>query len=147
VWRRSFPSEAEVVGRVVLRDGKETGLLSFFNGFSHITVRNDFIINSGEVVVLIPSRSLITRSLFLLKLSSPVVVDGIVVKGEGNKLQADVHHLQVEVQVGRLKVFMPGVFMVLGTESVDFCKVVIEIIPSVVVIKDESENLHHNNHD
>jgi hypothetical protein len=91
-------------------------------------------------------RPLITRSLFLQKLLSPVVVDAIVEKREGEKLCGDVEHLQVEVEVNRLKVFVARI-CVLGTEPIDFLEVVIEEVPFIVVIKHESKNLHHNNHD
>lgn len=90
--------------------------------------------------------SLVTRGLFSLELESPVVVDTIVVKREGNKLHADVEHLQVEVEVGRLKVLVSFV-CVLGTETGNFLEVIEEVVPGIVVIKHKSKTLHNNNHD
>lgn len=77
---------------------------------------------------------------------SPVVVDTIVVKREGNKLHADVEHLHHEVDVDMFKVLVVRVY-VLGTETSNFLEVIVKVVPRAVVIKDESKTLHNNNHD
>ena len=96
----SFPSLTEVVGRVVLRNGEESGVLArFLISISRtLGVRENLLIDHG--VRINPGLRLGSSGQFSLVLLSPVVVNAVVEEGEREELNADVEHLKVEVKVG-----------------------------------------------
>jgi len=84
-------------------------------------------------------------SLFSLVLLSPIVVNAVIVEGEGKELNADVGHLEVEVKVGTLKVLMALVF-VFRAETVNLLEIVVLQVASIVVVQHHSEALQNKNH-
>ena len=94
----SFPSLTEVVGRVVLRNGEESGVLARFliSISGPIGVRENLFIDHR--VRINPGYGLGSPSQFSLVLLSPVVVNAVVEEGEREELNADVEHLKLEVK-------------------------------------------------